>query len=708
MAPPKPSVQTQFLLDAMDTAAQREAARWQQMTDSIDLLFARVTDISRVQEQMQVNQELGVKAMEQVLKDQSILAKQLEATGKAVAQLTLDRAGDDESDAFSAHSLGSRPPPQFRPPRPPPQPSGEPHHNRSTFGAHRAVGEGPQGYRAAVPKLNFPEFSGRDPKVWRHKCEDFFKFYNVPDHLWITTATMHMKDNAGRWVEVQRLKGDLNTWDRFMEAVELKFGAYDYVHALTALLELKQTNSVEEYVSEYESLQFLIEMHNTGYDTMFFITQFTRGLKPDIAAVVQSQLPQTMETAVRIAKVQEQLLDRQKFRPNKFQTVYKGSVTSKLDQKPLTPISPFSKERQKRDFCKANNLCFYCSEPFDQNHLTTCSKRPKQHLNALVVNDLDVTLTDEVLQQLEMEDALTAEFCHLSLNAVAGTDSGEAMKLRALVHNKVMLILLDSGSSHSFVSSSFLDKCGITSTPMHPQQVKVANGDTLITSTQVHQLEWWIQGHTFHTDMKVLDIGAFDAILGYDWLNPHSPMICHWENKTIAFKDQGKEVLLQGVLPSKPTLHELSSEKLVKWIAGNDIGAYAVVEVTHSASPSIPPVVQHLLDEYDDVFSDPNTLPPSRFHDHQIPLLPNSIPVNSKPYRYSPLHKDEIEKQVKALLAAGLIIPSTSPFASPVLLVQKKDGTWRFCVDYRKLNTITIKNRYPMPVIDEILDELAG
>jgi hypothetical protein len=101
-------------------------------------------------------------------------------------------------------------------------------------------------------------------------------------------------------------------------------------------------------------------------------------------------------------------------------------------------------------------------------------------------------------------------------------------------------------------------------------------------------------------------------------------------------------------------------------------------------------------------------LPPSRAYDHSISMLPNTATINCRPYRYSPEQKNEIERQVESMLKVGTIICSLSPFASPVLLVKKKDVTCRFCVDYRKLNSITVKNKFPLPIIDEFLDEKVG
>lgn len=126
--------------------------------------------------------------------------------------------------------------------------------------------------------------------------------------------------------------------------------------------------------------------------------------------------------------------------------------------------------------------------------------------------------------------------------------------------------------------------------------------------------------------------------------------------------------------------------------------------------PPDPPhpisAINELLLCFSSLFHQPSSLPPPRQHDHHINLLPSANPVNVRPYRYPHFQKTEIEKQVTALLESGFIQPSRSPFSSPVLLVKKKDGTWRMCMDYRALNSITVRDRFPLPTIDELLDEL--
>jgi hypothetical protein len=149
-----------------------------------------------------------------------------------------------------------------------------------------------------------------------------------------------------------------------------------------------------------------------------------------------------------------------------------------------------------------------------------------------------------------------------------------------------------------------------------------------------------------------------------------------------------------------------------KWHRGNEIWAVAMLQIISNQekveTKLIPPDIQQILDKFERVFKTPDSLPPSREYDHTITLLTGTTPVNLRPYRYSPLQKVEIERQVQDMLKYGIITRSVSPFASPVLLVKKKDGSWRLCVDYRKLNDITVKNKFPMLIIDEFLDELSG
>lgn len=300
--------------------------------------------------------------------------------------------------------------------------------------------------------------------------------------MWTTLASLHMDEVPAKWLKAYKLKHGLENWEQFISAVEQKFGSHDYKEAIESLLELQQHESVEEYVTAFENLQFQITMHNQQWDEVFFVTQFVRGLKPDIRGVVQGQDPTTMARAISLARIQQQVLEKAKAKWSK-----NGGFTRQLPPALKTEIkqgqaaSPLWKERLTRDYRRANGLCYFCAEKYDANHADVCPKRPGAQVNALVVNNLDAELTEEVLTQLAMEDSLAAEFCQMSLNAVTGTDGGEALRVRALVKNKVMLMLIDSGSTHSFVSNAFLDRVGISPVATTPKQVKLANGEVMIT-----------------------------------------------------------------------------------------------------------------------------------------------------------------------------------------------------------------------------------
>lgn len=121
------------------------------------------------------------------------------------------------------------------------------------------------------------------------------------------------------------------------------------------------------------------------------------------------------------------------------------------------------------------------------------------------------------------------------------------------------------------------------------------------------------------------------------------------------------------------------------------------------------PEIQQLLDEYKPLFTEPTNLPPTKGpFDHRISLITCVNSINIRPYRYPSTHKNVIERLVEELLELGIVQPISSPYASPVVLVSKKNGSWRLCVDYSSLNKITIKYKFPIPVIEELLDELGG
>jgi len=182
-------------------------------------------------------------------------------------------------------------------------------------------------------------------------------------------------------------------------------------------------------------------------------------------------------------------------------------------------------------------------------------------------------------------------------------------------------------------------------------------------------------------------------ILGLDWLASFSPMQVHWAQKWISIPYEGATAIFIGDSVDLPV--------------GSVIQLCLVQHDESSQSSSaLHPIVSALLDEYAHLFEPVSGLPPSRHCDHSIPLISGAQLVFVRPYRYAPILKTKIERQVNDMLQRGIIQKSTSSFASPVLLVKKKDQSWRFCVDYRQLNAITVKGKYHVPIIEELLDEL--
>jgi hypothetical protein len=313
-------------------------------------------------------------------------------------------------------------------------------------------------------------------------------------------------------------------------------------------------------------------------------------------------------------------------------------------------------------------------------------------------------------EEKESETSEEETLMKLSYCAAVGTAAKKTIRLHATISGQPVLVLIDSGGSGSFISQKTVASLKMSTKPVPEVQVVVADGAKLPCNTAVSDVVWTCQNNVFSSTLRVFELQGYDVILGMDWLEACGDMWISWERKTLRFRHDGKRITLRGIKSRTDKCDQISGVQLHKLIR-----IEAVAQVIQQCpvqeknqTTEIPQVVAKVLLDFENCFGEQQELPPHRDFDHHIHLHLGVKPVSVRPYRYTPQQKDEIEKQIKEMLAKGIIRPSHSPFASPVLLVKKKDGCWRFCVDYRHLNTVTIPNKYPMPVVEELLDELAG
>lgn len=240
-------------------------------------------------------------------------------------------------------------------------------------------------------------------------------------------------------------------------------------------------------------------------------------------------------------------------------------------------------------------------------------------------------------------------------------------------------MLVDSGSSTSFIKQTLAQQLeGVQPLPCI-YKVRVVDEGELTCSSSIPRYTWYSQDHEFTTDMKVLMLGTYDAILGMDWLEAHSPMQVDWCAKCLEFSTPEGTICLHGHDSNSSTcfmINSLQLQSLYKQQVVSHVMQVCAVSEEAEDATLVPEVIQQVVATYPDVFGEPTGLPPRRHYDHLIPLIPRAQPVNIRLYRHKPDNKDEIEAQIIEILKAGIIHRSSSPFSSPMILVKKKDGTW--------------------------------
>ncbi|GJQ89850.1 putative reverse transcriptase domain-containing protein [Tanacetum coccineum] len=254
-----------------------------------------------------------------------------------------------------------------------------------------------------------------------------------------------------------------------------------------------------------------------------------------------------------------------------------------------------------------------------------------------------------------------------------------------LLNNCYASMLFDSGADMSFMSSTFSALLDVAPSTLDTSYVvELADGRTSKTNVILRGFTLGILGHPFDIDLMPVELGSFDVIIGMDWLTKyHAMIVC---DEKIVHIPYGDEMLI---------------------IRGDDYDITSKKTEDKSEEKRLEDV--SIVQEFPEVFpEDLPGLPPARQVEFQIDLVLGAAPVARAPYQLARAKMQELSTQLQELSDKGFIRPSSSPGGVPVLFVKKKDGSFWMCIDYRELNKLTVKNRYPLSRIDDLFDQLQG
>nr|GEX13669.1 hypothetical protein [Tanacetum cinerariifolium] len=469
----------------------------------------------------------------------------------------------------------------------------------------------------------------------------------------VRLASIHLYDKALAWHrQFEKINGDVVTWEIYEAAIYKRFGPC-YEDRMEEIKNLRQNGTVTDYQDQFEALVSRVELTESQA-----ISCFVAGLQEDIGMMVKMFKPKSLYDAYQLARMQE--------------------TVKTINTKRYTPILPTPKHSGSSAIV---------------NRSTTPNVKPPITQLALPSTPFNKSTNAGNVEEMVEEPVV---YPHISLNALAGVNTFHTMRIKGHVGKQDIHILVDSGTTHNFVDVQCAKKLGCEIRSICPLQVEVPGGNQMPSTTVCRSFNWNLQGQEFQSDVMLLPLGGCDMVLGVQWLTTLGDIKWNFHTLRMEFTFKGKKITLRGT--QQATLQWMNGKDYGRILTNSKVALEAMslcvypitlmkVSVENTQVQHFNEAVSQLLEEFHDAFAVPNTLPPHRAHDHRIVLQEGIPPVNVRPYKHTPTQKDAIELMVKELLETGVIRSSHSPFSSPIVMVKKKDGTWRMCIgstDYAK------------------------